>query len=163
MLQPKRPTPTLWVVVGTILLASSLLFFWAMGQQESLRIARAELEEASIQSQTPQLPLEHQSIPVYARSAQEMLKERSLPWSQALTALESTTLDGVALGLFDASTATGTVRIEVFATDNERVLAYVEALNEVVAVDGGSILWRLQSTQQDPRTLGVMAVLVVRP
>ena len=163
LLRASGPPPALWAIAGLAFLASSLLLIWVREQQADVRTARDALEKATAgQSGAPPLPVRYLSVPSYERSAREMLKERSLQWSQALTALEATRLDGVTPRAFDASAATGAVRIEVVAMSHEKVLAYVDALNAGVGTDGDSLYWGLQQTQAEAATRFVIATITGR-
>lgn len=163
LLRANWPTPALRAIAGMALLTSSLLLLWAREQQELVRTARAAMEKATAsQSEASPLLFRHQSTPSYERSARELLKERSLSWSQGLAALEATRLDGVIPRAFDASAATGAMRIEVVAVSHEKLLAYVDALNAGVGMDGGSLYWGLQQSQVEPATKFMIATITGR-
>ena len=163
LLRERAPTPALWVFAVVALIVASLMLLWAREQMLSLKLARAAFTEATInQAALHPLNLGSDLLPSYARSAKEMLKERSLAWPQALTALEATVVDGVTPRSFDASAATGVVRVEVVSSSQEKVLLYVEALNAGAGSDGSSLNWGLQQAQAEPTTKLVIATITGR-
>lgn len=163
LLAARRPTPALWVVAGIALLVAASMAFWAWRQQQATSAARAALQLALATQAADQPP------PVlvlrkngYERSAREMLLERSLPWPEALTALEATAMVGATPRAVDANASDGTVRVEVIAASHSRLLAYVDALNAGGGVDGDTVHWALQQTQSDPANNGVVSIIVGR-
>lgn len=98
----------------------------------------------------------------YERSAREMLKERSLPWPEALVAMENVAMPGVSPRTFEANASDGAVRIEVLASDLSKVLAYLDALNAGTGHRPDDLRWSLQEARVDPTANAVVAVIVGR-
>lgn len=95
----------------------------------------------------------------YERSAREMLAAASVPWPQALTALEAVVVPGVTIRAVDVLATERMIHVEVEATTYAVLLRYVEDLN---AGDGPTV-WRLVSAElSEPKTASTTHLVQAR-
>ena len=158
-----QPSPVHWGVAGLVAIAAGLALGWASLQHSRLDALRQELARAAVAheaaSQPPPAP--PAALP-YDSSARELVRERSLPWPEALTALEAISMPGVTPRSLEANAGDGTVRVELAAEGHARVLEYVEALNAGASGGADALRWTLQQSQADTVANTISAVIVGR-
>lgn len=162
------PGPVHWGLAGLLAMAAGLSLGWAWLQHTRLDALRQALavaaaaqaaqaaHEAHEAARQPPAPA---TLP-YDSSARELLRERSVPWPEALTALETISMSGVTPRSLEVNASDGTVRVELAAEGHARVLEYVEALNAGASGHAEALRWALQQSQADAAPNTISAVIV---
>jgi hypothetical protein len=155
------PGAVLWAAVAASALAAlvGLALAWDRGQavrEASSELAQLESTRLSAATEQP-LALPRRPLP---HGAVELMHERALPWPQALNALEAVLLAGIELRSIESSVDDSQIRIEVLASDHDRLLAYLARLNiDSKALAEPHLNWRLLQARQDAATGKVVALL----
>ncbi len=158
------PGPVHWGLAGLLAAAAGLSLGWAWLQHtrlDALRQALAVAAAAHEAHEAARQPPAPATLP-YDSSARELLRERSVPWPEALTALETISMSGVTPRALEVNAGDGAVRVELAAESHARVLEYVEALNAGVSSSAEALRWTLQQSQADAAPNTISAVIVGR-
>jgi hypothetical protein len=117
---------------------------WTWHEHDATNEAERRLQEAIAQqnSTPPPAPVEQSAKP-YDQSARRMLAERAVPWSQALTTLEATSVLGVTPVSVDFGNGENAIRVEVAFADYGSLLDYLNALN----AGEPELQWKLMQSQ----------------
>lgn len=157
-----RPAPAVqhWRAASVLLLVALASLVWAWRQAQLVRDAETELariNDTNARMHAAVVPPPRQPMPQGTRA---LLKQRALPWPQALYALESVALPGITLRSIDADSEQGQVLIEIAATDHASALAYLERLDVFSRLtSGGSVGWKLLQTRRDAASGEVLATI----
>lgn len=153
-----RPSARMWSASVLLMTIAVAAMAWTWYEGNAAALAERRLQEAIAQrnSASPPLPIEQPPKP-YDQSARRMLAERAVPWSQALTTLEATSVIGVTPVSADFGTGENAIRAEVAFVDYGSLLDYLKALN----AGEPELQWKLvQSQSQSSLVSSSMAVLV---
>jgi hypothetical protein len=135
-----------WAVAALLLASAGAAAIHAIQHHKALEQARAELAAQQNHAGAP-APAPPPKAPAYERNAQDMLRERSHLWPQALTALENVAMEGVRVKGIDLQSGGQGLQVTVWAQDHPKLLTYLEALNAGQTQGRDAVAWSIEQTQ----------------
>lgn len=154
------PGPRLWIAALICLASAFAEVVVATRERSDLRSAVQTLRETNAAAAASGAPTPPPAAPPYEASARELLRERSVPWPQALATLESVAMRGVVVRVVEFDARKNEVRVEVSARSHAQAIDYLDALNAGNFGGAGELHWGLVQSQSEAGQSGVSAGIV---
>lgn len=146
-LQPSQPALAHWLVATLIAIGAALLVARTVQLGKELQHLRAQVQPVGTAGSETNNTRNEAAPKLYDRSARELMRDRELPWPEALVALESSPVTGVLLRALETDSLSKEVRIEVSSPDHSRLLKFMAELNEGQGHGGRDLSFSLRMTR----------------
>lgn len=153
-----RPSPLAWLVAALLLGIAAWFSHGAWLAEQQLRQARDELA-AQRQAAASRSLAEPHAPPPYERSAQQMLRERTARWPEALRIIEAADVPTVAITNLAFEADDGAIHVQVTAGSAVRLLDWIEAIGSDAGDAPGALRWSLVQVRRDDAS-GVLTAMV---
>lgn len=150
-----RPPRWMWWLALWLLGCGLALTAAAWSQWKTVADERQAALNARVQAASRTPAYQPTPRPPYEASARKMLAERSLPWIEALTALEASAMVGVTPSSVELIPEDRSVRVELNFADYPKLIEYIESLN----AGEPELAWTLVQTTSMPNAPSTAVVV----
>lgn len=154
LLRPGRPKVAACAAALALVIVACIAVGWGWKLARDSKLLEASLVAArSGEALAPGPRVDELALPppVYALSAQEMLRQQSFAWPDALRALEAVAMVGVTPSVVELSASEGAARVELVVSDPTALADYIAQLNAGMdAAEPNLWRWDLQQLQRAP-------------